>query len=104
MQVNGVSDLEEHRFRKRFDRRKTVAPSVSWSGIHERPDQEPERADEIGPIRIVDNGSETVERVKAQPSTSIIWKQDPWSEAVCEVFTFRCDLGIQNRMRGPPTR
>jgi hypothetical protein len=33
-------------------------------GIRERPDQEPERADEIGPIRIVDNGSETVHRVK----------------------------------------
>jgi hypothetical protein len=64
MQVNGVSHLKEHRFRKRFYRRKTVAPSVSWYGIHKRPDQEPERFDEIGPIRIVDNGSETVHRVK----------------------------------------
>jgi hypothetical protein len=41
-----------------------LRPSLVASEIHERPDQAPERADEIGPIRIVDNGSETVHRVK----------------------------------------
>ena len=60
-----VPHLKEHRLRKRFDRRKTVAPSVSWLGNHERADPEPERADEIGSIRIMDNGSETVQRVTA---------------------------------------
>jgi hypothetical protein len=33
-------------------------------GIRERPDQEPERSDQIRPIRIVDNGSETVHRLE----------------------------------------
>ena len=65
MHVNGVPRLEEHRLRKRFDRRKTVAPAGSSSGIRECPDQASARADQIGQIRIMGDGLETVNRVES---------------------------------------
>ena len=64
MQVNEVPRLEKHRLRKRFDRRKTVAPAISWYGISECPDQAPSHVDQTGPIRNLDNGLETVQRVE----------------------------------------
>jgi hypothetical protein len=63
MQVNGGPRREEHHLWKRFDRRKTVAPAVSSSGIRECPDQAPARADQIGQIRIAGDDLRTVNRV-----------------------------------------